>query len=315
MHDYRYGGALFHARLPAEVASLADAPQPGEVSRPSFDLALQGERNGFAISETLGIAACLRNDPLPAIVVRLLSSPYGEIPDDENQRISAHVSAVHVAHSACSEDAFRALLAFEPVTQTGVLLSLVEALADIASVLTRKGNTTPVEELWEATTSGNPPHRRDAAAAALAQLVLSQDIPGDAAPKIFRLARDPQLDHYARRNLLEAIGHFPRGSVPPVILDEIHQLAKGLDKVGLTSDGIGEISALSSIALAVLARHGRLANDEDLLQSCLGLRRVDDAWQIDSSAVHAHIARMSSASSSPTTQSDSRWLSRSNSHG
>jgi hypothetical protein len=53
----------------------------GRVNRPSFDRALQGERNGFAISEVLDIAACLRSDPLPSIVVRLLTKPREEIPD------------------------------------------------------------------------------------------------------------------------------------------------------------------------------------------------------------------------------------------
>ncbi len=238
----------------------------------------------------MDIAACLRNDPLPAIVARLLSSPHAEIPDEENQRLSAHVSAIHVAHSACSEDAFRALLAFEPPTQGGVLLSLIDALADVARVLNGKGITSPIEELWKSTASGNPPHRRTAASAALARLVWSEEIQGDAAPEILRLVRDSQLDPYARRNLLEAIGHFARGSIPPVIVQEIRQLAKGLDEAGLTQDGDGELPALGAIALAVLARHGRLADDKDLLQSCLGLTQVGDAWEMGGKGPQASMA-------------------------
>jgi hypothetical protein len=261
----------------------------GRKHRPSFDRALQGEGNGFAISETLEIAACLRNDPLPSIVVRLLANPFGEIPDEENQRLAAHVSAIHVAHSACSEEALQALLAFEPVTKGGVLLSLIKALADITAALNRKGITSPLNELWRSSAVGNPPHRRAAAAAAIAQLVASEDIKVDDAPAVLELAQDSQLDPYARRNLLEAIGRFPRGSLAPDILQEIRQLAKGFPKSESGSNGVQEMQDLAGIALGVLARQGMLADDADQLQSRLGLRRASDTWEFDDKVRYARI--------------------------
>ena len=48
-----------------------------------------------------------------------------------------------------------------------MLISLLDALDDTAAALISAGDSSAEEQLWEATASGQPEHRRAASAAAL----------------------------------------------------------------------------------------------------------------------------------------------------
>jgi hypothetical protein len=95
-------------------------------------LTFAGERNGFAVAETLEVAACFPLERFPPIVPDLIAGRFGELSEDRNQRLAAQVAAIHVAHSAAAPEAFRALLGYARYQLGGVLLRLIEALADCA---------------------------------------------------------------------------------------------------------------------------------------------------------------------------------------
>src|SRR5207247_2529346 len=118
-----------------------------------------------------------------------------------------------------------ALLAFNLIRKGGVLISLLDALADTATALIRAGDAGVAERLWQATAPGQPGHRRAAAAAALGRLVrrnLLRPLPSD---RLAALVEDETQDPYARREVLEGLGHLPAGDVPPQLVQTLRRAA------------------------------------------------------------------------------------------
>ncbi len=179
---------------------------------------LSGEQNGHAVGEILDLAACFRLDPVPPRVRALLAGEFGGIAEDDSERVNSHVGAIAVARSSESSSALDALLGFNLIRKGGVLISLIDALADAAAALIRRGDGGAAERLWQATAFGQPEHRRTAAAAALGRLLrrgLLRPLPTD---RLAALVEDETLDRYARREVLEGLGHLPAGEVPSRIL-------------------------------------------------------------------------------------------------
>ena len=257
---------------------------------PSFDQGIGGENNGFVIAEVLKIAACFRNNPLPERVPALLATQYEGMQEGENQRVAAHIAAVRVAHSAGTEAAFHALLAFKPIRE-GVLISVIEAIADTSASLIRGGKTESFASLLEAARSSGTPHRRAAAVASIARLLRAEIVTTLPASELIEIARDKSVDIYARRELLEATGHLPRGCFTDSDLGELRSIAvSGQERRG-DDGGDEELGELVDTALSVLAHQGHLADDGALLDKVLGLQRTVRGWQF------AHERRIGNARS------------------
>jgi hypothetical protein len=245
---------------------------------PRFEEGIAGEDNGFVIAEVLDIAACFRNVPLPESVPALIATGYAGIQESENQRAAAHVAAVHVAHSAQTVEALRALLAFEPIRQ-GVLISVIEAIAETTWSLMRAGKFDAFASLLQIARTADAPYRRTAAAASLARLLrtgMNANIPVSV---FIHIATDSSVDLYGRRELLESIGHLPSGSFSKNELSELAEIALGRSQATVAGGVKNEPNQLSDIALAVLARQGELTDNPDLLNQSLGIRRTTTGWE------------------------------------
>ena len=79
----------------------------------------------------------------------------GKLPLEENQRVATHIAAVHVAHSTLTEEAFRALLAFQPIGE-GVLISVIDALSEVATALSRSGESRSYRRAVEGLAARGP---------------------------------------------------------------------------------------------------------------------------------------------------------------
>jgi hypothetical protein len=253
---------------------------------PQWDHAIEADQNGYVIAEILEFAACFRQSPLPRVVPELLAMRFGDLRPDQNQQFTAHIAAVRVAHAALTEEAFRAILAFQPMTENGVLISIVEALSDVAAALIREGRQETVNELWMCTRPDAPDHVRSASVGAIARLIRIGVIGAEAAQIAFERVDDREIDIFARRELLESLAYFPRGTLPDDILARVRSLAfnrlhhspsEGLD---LDEKMLGEA------ALAVLASQGILSNDQSLLQHSLGFRPINGGWELSSTDVN-----------------------------
>ena len=133
--------------------------------------AIAGERNGHVIAAVLDMVACFKLDPVPSRVRDLIAGEFGGIAEEDSERLSSHVGAIAVAGSSRSLSGFEALLGFNLIREGGVLISLLDALADTGAALIQAGDASAVGRLWQAVAPGQPGHRRAAAAAALGRLL------------------------------------------------------------------------------------------------------------------------------------------------
>jgi hypothetical protein len=241
--------------------------------------AVAGEQNGHAVGAVLDLAACFRLDPVPPRVRDLIAGEFGSIAENDSERVGSHIGAIAVARASGSSSALEALLAFNLIRKGGVLISLLDALDDTAAALIRAGDAGVAERLWQATAPGQPEHRRAAAAAALGRLLrrdLLRPLPAD---RLAALVEDETLDRYARRVVLESLGHLPSGEIPPPIE---HVLRRMLGAQPTVAGGNGEARGTDfrPVARAALARLGLLASDPDALRQ-LGLRPEGATWRYD----------------------------------
>jgi hypothetical protein len=242
-------------------------------------LALTGEKNGFAMAQVLEIAACFPLAHLPQVVPDLIAARFGEIPEEGNQRIAAQISAIHVAHAAVSSEAFTSLLGYVRYQVPGVLIRLVDALADCALALAHAGDRVAVDTLLSiAQGDSTSSDRRDAAAAAVARVV--RNMPEAVAPgSLSELVRDRTLHDLVRRSLLDAMGYFgvlPDGEASTSFLRAI---ALGTEELGPPKNG-EYLGSWEQIALRALARQGRLARDDELIGRSLGLVQGKGGWGV-----------------------------------
>jgi hypothetical protein len=235
---------------------------------PEFDPVVRDEVNVYVVNRLLELGACLSLDHLPRVVPELLaaSSVVGR-GWSRDEYLVAQIGAVRAAHGAASREAFGALMRYRPVGE-GVLLSVIDALAEIAHRFADTGDRGLILRLLEAADLTSAEHTRAAAAAALAQLVEDGVLAGNEVDRAARLAHDAGLDPYARKELLYAFASVPPEDVSPELL----ALARHL----MASDspaGHEETRAdLRQAATTLVARQPGTAFDSEFLVGRLGLR-------------------------------------------
>jgi hypothetical protein len=247
-----------------------------------LDEVLDAEANGFAMAEVLKVASCFPIRPLPRRVPQLIAARFGSIPETGNQRILAQVTAIQLARGAASEEALVALLDYKRFHTTGVLIGLVDALADTVEALVRSGNLSALKTLLAVARPhpGANHDQRSASGAALARLVRRKVVPDVPASEILALANDPGLHPFPRRQLLDALAYLPPGALDPGTLDLLRGVARGTVSLAGDEGGGGEYERWEAVALRVLARYGYLADDEGMLGECLGLELDGAGWQL-----------------------------------
>ena len=95
--------------------------------------------------------------------------------------------------------------------------------------------------------------------------------------RLTALVEDDSLDPYARREVLESLGHIPAGEVLPQIEGV---LRRSLSDPPRASGGNAEPHGADfrPVALAALARLGLLTSEPDTLRHHLGLRHEGRTW-------------------------------------
>jgi hypothetical protein len=240
---------------------------------------IENEPNGFVIGAVLELAACFRIDPLPERVRRLIAGDFGTIPNDDAERVACHTAAIAVAHASASKSAFDSLLGFDLIRKGGVLISLFDALTDTAAALVREGNGTVLDRLWHATGPEQPAHRRAAAAAAIGRLIRRNVLQPLPLERIAGLLQDENLDGYARREILHALGYLPAGAFAAEIISAVQAFVE-VRQAENHADGRQRGIDFRPVALGVLARQGLLLDSPELPERFLGLRREGSAWHL-----------------------------------
>jgi hypothetical protein len=243
-----------------------------------IDSAVDAETNGYVVAEILNIIACMAVDPLPACVPELIAAVFTRIGAKHDQRLIAHIGAIRVAHSAQSEEAFWALTKHVSVKEEGVLLSLIEALADCAAAMIKSGKLDAETILWQSTAEDQPSPRRIAAAAALSRLIRRRLLQRPCVDLILDRIRDESLDVFARRDLLDASSHIGGGDQEPQLLEVLRTIAAEGPVVDDPPAGTYLVPELGHVALGALARLGVLATDDELLSTKLKLAKSPDGW-------------------------------------
>ncbi len=229
-------------------------------SLPSFGDALMSE-NGYAANHFLELAACLQPDPLPMAVGPLVAGAPTAVEWNENERLVAQIGAIQAAHGAGSREAFDSLLDYRQLGG-GVLLSLVEALAETASLLTDAGDRYPVEKLLETAENSLRVDARSAAGGAVAVLLEEGHLTNQETSRAAALLPRPTTDVFVRRELLFALASRDPAEIPPSGVTYANSsLAQPAD----------ENPEVYPAALALKARCPGMSSDSDFLSRLLGL--------------------------------------------
>jgi hypothetical protein len=113
-----------------------------------FEKAVSHETNPYLRGELCDLFACFCLDPLPGDVLVSITSRFDAKAQDPTGQTAAEISvrfgAVKVARSAASRQAFEALLECGLTYDGQPLIATVEALADVACALARKGELVAV---------------------------------------------------------------------------------------------------------------------------------------------------------------------------
>jgi hypothetical protein len=240
--------------------------------------AVASETNGYVVAEIFDIGACLEIDPLPPDVPELIAARSSQVLDEESQRLIAQIGAIGVAHSARTRAAFDALLGYEAIGARGVLLSLVEALADCAAERIAAGDRDIEGTIWNAARGDQHANRRTAAVAALARLLRRRVVRPPSVGDLLAIIRDETLKTYERRELIDAIGHLDPAFSDSEVVSGLKTIVTEKAKPDSATTNDTGWQAITSVALGALARLGVLANDPELLEGVLGLTQVTGGW-------------------------------------
>jgi len=229
---------------------------------PSFSEALAGETSGHVMEHFLDLAACLAVPTLPQEVTDLLAGAPGRVGWSESERLIAQIGAIRAAHGAANREAFNALLDYRQVGP-GVLLSLIDALAETTIIMLGTGDRSFVKQLLETAEAAQRKDTRGAAAGAVAILLERGHLTPDEVIRAAALSSAPATDPYARRELLFAFAARPEVEVPPSLVRYANDL--------LDEPPTDESRDPRPAALAVCARCRDSSSDGDFLARRLEL--------------------------------------------
>jgi HEAT repeats len=227
-----------------------------------FEEAVSKETNPYLRGELCDLFACFCLDPLPEDVLVSITERYdAKLPDTTGQtsgETRVRLGAVKVARSAASRQAFEALLECGLTFDGQPLLASVEALADVACALARKGEVTAVAQRMVETVVRHSMYAcRLAAARALETLAREQELPTPLLkPLLDVLLTQQDRDSFERSIILSTLAL--QQSLPDALLPQLKQWAQERnDELALQS-------------FSILAQRGLLLTEEALLKR-LGL--------------------------------------------
>ncbi len=230
--------------------------------------ALVSER-GHVIHRFLELAACLGLDALPRCVKGLLTGSLGTTVWDDQERLIAQIGAIEAARGAATHEAFSWLLGYRRIGE-GVLVSVVEALAETALILNEAGDRSPILQLLSIAESSSSEDSRGAATAAVAEILNEGALTDAEASRAAMLLHSSSTDPYARRELLFSFTTHPTEHVPPSVFEYAQR--------SLSIVPEDENRDVRSAALAILGHQAGARSDTEFLTCQLGLIKQVGAW-------------------------------------
>jgi hypothetical protein len=185
---------------------------------PPFSEALNGEISGAILHHFLDLAGCLAIPSIPSTVTDILAGGTEHPSWTVHERIVAQVGAIRAAHGAMTREAFNSLFGYRQIGE-GVLLSLVDALAETAEGILKTGDRSPILQLLPVAERAPEEDRRAAAAATLATLLERGYLMRDEEMRTAALVGLPTTDAYACKEILFAFAARPPEQVPVDLLD------------------------------------------------------------------------------------------------
>jgi hypothetical protein len=235
-----------------------------------FDEAVVQETGRFVRKNVIEWLSVVRWDPLPREVLRWITEEARHTPGEKDSRdFMLRMAATRMARSSASREAFEALLDFGFTSDGKAMMPSVLALAEVAAFLVRGGDTWVVEELVDAAMDREAAHQRVAAAYAIEHIASSSpSLLMQWTDNLVAMACDSGRDVVERGTILNALSHLQEWHVPEGLLQQIRAWAHEPDRwVGGGS-------------LHLLARHGYLGHDDQLLTKVLGLHEVAGRWDV-----------------------------------
>ena len=234
-----------------------------------FEPAVVNETNSFVRHKLCTYFACFRLDPLPESIMHWITEEYETGKQKPAEKWVFRLGAIDVAWSTASSQAFEALLNFGLTFEGSIPRKVVDAVADIAPILTRQGNSrVPGKLLEHLTTVGQKKRHQVVAAGALEALSRHEALPEEFIPSLEKCLTDPGRDERQRALLASTFGFLPKRSLSSRVWQCLCELSKHQD------------AWIASHALGTLARHDRLVEFEDLLSFKLGLKRFGNQWDL-----------------------------------
>lgn len=236
-----------------------------------YDVTTSPERetSPFASKHISELLACFRLRDVPV----LASNRVTHVTDVQGPMLGPDVvpalAAYELVRSVATTDALQTLLNFGLTVDGNVLLSLIDALADVAVVLIREGNHSITEQLVLAAEDGSVPRRRAAASACLERLARSELLQPVYAERVAKMVEDDAREIHERSVLAGTLGYL--AEVAP--LD--HKVVDLLVRLSTIDDWLGWRS------IEALARADRLIDFPEILSARIGLVLDNNQWRTE----------------------------------
>lgn len=237
-----------------------------------YEASVADEANPYVIQKINRLMACFKSDPLPQVVVEWVRNDY-EVTRENSGELFRRKSAIAIARTAASKEALDALLDFGLTYEGNVLLSSVDALAEVSFELIKHGEDGIVESLIQAIACEKREKQRNVAAGALVPLAAKGLLTENDVGRIQKLLEDPDLGVFAREYLVRTLGFVPQ----EMILKDTWVLLRKMAESGDQKE-----KRIAAYAMETFARHDCLFIEAELLSNCLGLTKCGNTWDIDS---------------------------------
>lgn len=246
------------------------APQAADL----VENALANETSPHVQSDVLECAACLAFSKLPPTVVRLITEEYNMQPDVNASPLAARIAATQLARSSATMEALETLMGFGLMHRGSPLLSSLDAIADVAVVLTAGGDKSIPSMMCSLALNTSVERRREGAVAALYALALAGQLDQEAVAPLMGIVRNEALPAYTRDRALEAIRFLPTSVIGNEDLTFILDLARGINETP-------ESTRWRATELLISHKFLPGADYRDLLHGRLMLRQRGDTWLLE----------------------------------
>lgn len=230
-----------------------------------IEAAVFNESDPSAAAEVMRACACMQLDALPDRLLDLIRTEYDSTSKDGSGPLALHATAIQLAASSESREAFEAVLEFGFTHDGEVLFSTADALADLADARLLVGDNDIVRLLFDNAINSATKRHREAAIYAICALAQRERIKESWIDQLMKLAYDETLKEYFRCKALEAMGFVP-SFIPDMHSEQLLRLAAESNEIGWR-------------VLEVFARRsGPNSKNEEFVAGRLHLTRNDGDW-------------------------------------